>query len=127
MPLGMNPCVCNWPDSGGPPEARVVLDELVGRVEAAFVGQELGSKLLLRILDRLYQCGSPYMRIGDEQHICHGAVPKPAYEELREIQQHADDLEHVAEGLPKTPAGHWETIAQELDSFPCAVPEPPEK
>lgn len=126
MPTGMNPCICKWPDTGGPPEARVVLDELVGRVEAAFFGQELGSEQLLRILDRLYQCGSPYMRIDNGQHICHGADPKPAYDELREIQEHADDPGYVGKGLPNTPAGHWETIAQELESFPSAVPVPPE-
>ena len=113
MPNDSNPC--NWPDFCGPPLAREMLDEIAARAQQEIPKQTIDPDVQIRILDRVHQCKSPFLRNQAGTHVCDLKNPLPCDELTSIWKRTAPD---VVPADPKSRPGHWLTIAQDLESFP---------
>lgn len=111
---------CNWPDCGGPPSARDLLNEIAGRAEADELKGLIQPEVLMWVLDRTFQCKSPFLCADDGAHVCD--VGKPlAWDRLTIIWKKTDP-EKMPPDLQER-WDHWYTIATDLENFPTAVPK----
>lgn len=110
---------CGWPDFGQPETARAMLDHIAGLVLAD--ASAIDAQLKVRLDRAIQECLSPDLRNDQGRHVCLLQHPLPNAE-LSGIKLHAEDPAYQTVNpkplKPTTPSEHWETIAQELESFP---------
>lgn len=118
-PPSANPC--RWPDHCAPETAAVMLKHVVALANDAHVAGDIDAVLFGRIDGEARRCLDPKLEKAGK-HVCLLENPHPC-DELQMIKAHAEDPAFPEDpgGKPVTPAGHWVTIAQELESFPLGT------